>query len=144
MKPYLNVVIGVQVGVLTGGLAVWAGSYSDSSDLIVERAEPVSEQLALLQCYSHMPIQTENFNCSDIHLIGLKPTVGDVLASMMSSNLTSVRNRQSFECIDNVCSLSISDCKPWQSSECSTRVLKYEIDQDQQIKPDSFHCIDVP
>ena len=142
--PYLKVIIGVQVGVLIGGLAVWAGTYSNSNDLITASAQPISEQLALLQCYSHMPIQAEYFNCSDIHLTGLKPTVGDVLASIMSSNLTSVRNRQSFECIDNVCSLSVTDCKPWQSSECSTRFLKYEIDQNQQIKPDSFNCIDVP
>jgi hypothetical protein len=144
MKPYLKTVIGVQLGVLAGGLAVWVGTYANPADVNNNTSLPVSEHLALLLCYSHTRIQPENFNCTDIPLTGLEPTVGNVLASMMSSNLTSVRNQQFFECIDNVCTLSTTDCKPWQTSECSTRILKYEIDQDNKIKSDSFNCIDVP
>lgn len=144
MKPYLKLVIAVQIGVLMGGLAVWAGTYSNSGDLATEGIQPASEQLALLLSYSHTPIPAENFNCAAIPLTGLTPTVGNVLASMMSANLTFVRNQQSLDCIGNVCSLSITDCKPWQSSECSTRFLRYEIDKHQRIKSNSFNCIDVP
>lgn len=144
MKAYLKIVIGVQIGVLMGGLAVWAGTYANSGNFITGSTQRVSEQLALLLSHNHMQISAENFNCADVPLTGLQPTVGNVLASMMSANLVSVRNQQSFECINNICTFSTTDCKPWQSSECSTRILKYELDQKQRIKSDSFHCIDVP
>jgi hypothetical protein len=144
MNNHLKIVIGMQLGVLMGGLAVWAGTYSSSSDLTAENGQVISEQLALLMSSSNTHIQAENYKCADIPLTGLKPTVGNVLASMLSSNLGSVRNRQSFDCIGNVCALSITDCNPWQSSECGTRFLRYEVDQSQSIQSNSFNCIDLP
>jgi len=144
MKTYLKIVIGVQLGVIVGGLAVWAGTYISSGNLSDDHSPEVCEQLALLARYSNILIPAKNFNCEGVAFTGSRATVGDVMASMMNSNLTSTRNQQSFECIENVCTLSISDCKPWQSSECSTRFLKYELDQQQKIKPNSFNCIDVP
>lgn len=78
------------------------------------------------------PIMTENHNRNFVSLTGIKPTVGNVLASMMNSNLTAVRNRQSFDCIENTCSLSISDCKLWHASECRQRFLTYELDKQQK------------
>jgi len=144
MKTYLKIIIGVQLGVVAGGLAVWAGTHASSGSLLNDDSPGVREQLSLLTRYSNIKISTNNYSCESIAFSGARPTVGDVMASMMNSNLSSTRNRQSFECMDNICTLSISDCKPWQSSECSTRFLKYEVDQQQKINPSSFNCIDVP
>ena len=144
MKTYLKIIIGVQLGVVAGGLAVWAGTHASSGSLLNDDSPEVREQLSLLTRYSNIKISTNNYSCESIDFSGVRPTVGDVMASMMNSNLSSTRNRQSFKCMDNICTLSISDCKPWQSSECSTRFLKYEVDQQQKINPSSFNCIDVP
>ena len=144
MKSYLKTVITIQVGMLVGGLAVWVGTFSYSSSAAVESPEKMEKHLSRLIRYANAPIISENFNCDFVTLTGIKPTVGNVLASMMSSNLTTIRNRQSFDCIENTCSLSISDCKPWQTSECSQRFLTYEIDKQQKVKSSTFSCIDVP
>ena len=144
MDPNFKVVIGVQTGMLLGGIAVWFGTFSNSSNFSVEKSENIQKQISNLVRHANMPIAIENFNCDSIIQAGMKQTVGNVVASMMSSNLTTIRNRQSFDCIENTCSLSISDCKPRQASECSQRFLTYEIDKQQNVKHSTFSCIDVP
>ena len=144
MKLYLKIIISIQIGMLVGGLAVWAGTSVYSNSAVVENSEKIQRQLSRLIRYANAPIKAENFSCDFVALAGLKPTVGNVLALMMSSNLTTIQNRQSFDCFENTCSLSISDCEPGQSSECSQRFLKYEVDNQQKIKPTTFSCIDVP
>lgn len=136
--------MGLQAGMLVGGLAVWAGTFANSNSQAVENPQQVQAQISHLVRYANTPIKAENYNCEAVTPNALKPTVGSILASMVSSNLTTIRNRQSFDCIENTCSLSISDCKPWQSSECSARYLKYDMDDRQRIIPQSFSCIDVP
>lgn len=144
MNPNLKIVIGIQAGMLIGGIAVWAGSYSSVSNSASEFPQKTQAQLAHLVRYSNSLIKAENFSCDYIELTGIKPTVGNVIASMMSMNLSSIRNRQSFECLENTCSLSIDYCQPWQATECSTRFLTYQLDNNLRIEPDSFNCIDVP
>jgi len=144
MNPNIKIVMGIQAGMLVGGLAVWAGTFAHSNSQAVEYPEQTQAQISHLVRYTNTPIKAENFSCSSVTQAGIKPTVGNVLASMLSSNLTTIRNRQSFDCFENTCALSITDCKPWQASECSTRFLKYEVNEKQRINPLSFNCIDVP
>jgi hypothetical protein len=144
MNLNLKIVIGIQVGMVFGGLAVWTGTYSNTSNADADNRPFLESQMTRLVRYANTPIQAHSFSCNNVLLTGLKPTVGNVLAAMTSSNMASIRNRQSFECIDNTCSLSITDCKPWQNGECGSRFLTYEIDKKQRIKPKSFNCIDVP
>lgn len=144
MNPNIKIVMGIQAGMLVGGLAVWAGTFANSNSQAVESPQQVQTQISHLVRYANTPIKAENFSCNVGPEVTRKPTVGSVLASIVSSNLTTIRNRQSFGCFDNTCSLSISDCKPWQSSECSQRFLKYELDDQNKIRPTSFSCIDVP
>lgn len=144
MNPNIKIVMGVQAGMLVGGLAVWAGTFANSNSQAVEYPKQVQAKISHLVRYANTPIKPENFHCEGIPQETNKPTVGNVLASLVTSNLTTIRNRQSFECFDNTCSLSISDCKPWQSGECSQRFLKYELDAQNRIRATSFSCIDVP
>ena len=40
--------------------------------------------------------------------------------------------------------MSISDCKPWQGSECSSRFLKFDLNKMGKIDVGSFTCFDMP
>lgn len=144
MNPNLKIVICVQAGMLVGGLVVWAGTFAYSNSSAVENPQKIQKQLSQLIRYANIPMPPENFSCEFSGVIGLKPTVGNVVASIISSNLTTMRNRQSFGCFENTCSLSISNCQPWQSNECSERFLRYEIDKQGVINPKTFACFDVP
>jgi hypothetical protein len=144
MNPNLKIVIGVQAGMLVGGIAVWAGTFSNANNTAAQHPQQTQAQIAHLLRYSNTLIKAENFNCDYVELTGIKPTVGNVVASMVSSNLGYIRNRHSFQCFENNCTFSLTDCLPWQATECSTRFLKYELDNKLRIKPESFNCFDVP
>ena len=71
-------------------------------------------------------------------------TVGDVVGDIFERNQTNKVNRTDFDCTQEYCWLSISSCYPWQSSECDSRILRFELENDKQIDASSFECFDVP
>ena len=42
------------------------------------------------------------------------------------------------------CWISVNECNLWQDTECSVRILRFDLDEEDQILPDSFVCLDVP
>ncbi|MCD8522134.1 MAG: hypothetical protein LRY66_17195 [Saccharospirillaceae bacterium] len=123
------------LGAAAGFSAAWIFSY---------RAEPpLAEQQPLLESvmrYANTEIAAENDACEGSPVT----TVGAVIASLLAMNNTTSRNRLTYGCYNEVCTLSVSSCKPWQDQECSTRFLKFERDNQQQILPASFSCLDMP
>ena len=144
MNPHFKIVIGVQTGMLLGGIAVWCGTFSNTSGFSVEKSENIQRKISDLVRYANTPIAIDKFSCDSLIQSGMRPTVGNVLASMMSSNLTTIRNRQQFDCFENTCSLSISDCKFWHGSECNQRFLQYQINEQKRVQPATFSCFDIP
>lgn len=87
----------------------------------------------------HLLIPEANNSCDG----KVDSTVGDVLAFIYESNQMDYVNRVDYYCLKGLCSISYNYCKPWQSSECGQRVLRFEILQNTVVE-DSIHCIDIP
>jgi len=135
MKRTALVITVFLLGTATGLFSAWVCSYRESP--------PAAEQQPLLENvvrYASTEIAAENYACEGRPVT----TVGAVIASLLEINNTTSRNRLSYGCYNEVCTLSVSSCKPWQDQECSTRFLKFERDSQQQILPDSFSCLDMP
>ncbi len=77
-------------------------------------------------------------------------TVSDALSLMVTAELRSKISQMSLNCAPDVgentnrCRLNYSDCRPWQSSECGSRFLTFDLDNDEKIVRGSYSCIDVP
>lgn len=129
-------VIGIfLLGAATGLFSAWVCSYRESP--------PAADQQRLLENvmrYASTEIAAEHYACEGSPVT----TVGAVIASLLEMNNTTSRNRLSYGCYNGVCTLSVSSCKPWQDQECSTRFLKFELDSQQRILPESFSCLDMP
>jgi len=101
---------------------------------------PVEPSLSELLIHSNVSIDNQQFACE-----GLKEnSVGAVVASLLEANHSYPLNRLNYGCYQDYCSLSVSSCLPWQSSECSERFLRFKRDLSRQIEPQSFSCFDVP
>lgn len=71
-------------------------------------------------------------------------TVGAVVASLIEFNVRQQKNRMTYGCVGEVCSVYYSDCSFWQQSECSSRFLKFQIKPAGIIDTSSFSCLDLP
>ncbi len=93
-----------------------------------------------LLAHGDLTIPNEGFSCG----INNK-TVAAVLANrgFFQMNTQSL-SRTQFSCDDTDCSIHVSSCRPWQSSDCGETFLKYKIDQKRKIIPSSLSCFDVP
>ena len=118
-----------------GGCLVWVNSYS--GDRIVPNQQELLEEML---SYSEIVISEEHYSCEG------KPvkTVGAVVASLLESNNSHTRNILSYGCYGLVCTMSVSNCKPWQESECGSRYLKFNLNNVGNIEASSFTCFDMP
>lgn len=122
-------------GVLCGGLAHYLYFYSTDHGPLVDRGVIN----ALVQHADH-PISEANNGC---RLPRFK-TVGSVLADLVAENSRNNYNALMAGCINQVCSLSLSYCKPWQHQECNQVFLQYRQDEQGRVITESFHCFDMP
>jgi len=125
----------VLAGILVGWGISWVCSYSSSkngSDLYVELEEIFK--------YSTTEIKGEADSCEG----DKSKTVGAVLGSIFQSNMEMTRNSVSLLCHERECGLIYDYCKPWQTQECGSRILRFGLNENMKIKPDSFVCIDAP
>ena len=90
--------------------------------------------------FSEQRILPENQHCEGSKLT----TAGDVLASLILASQRSGANRLVMGCDDGLCNISLSDCKPWQTSECNQRFLQFEQSETGEVDPLSFRCFDLP
>lgn len=118
-----------------GGCLVWVNSYS--GDRIIPNQQELLEEML---SYSEIVISEEHYSCEG------KPvkTVGAVVASLLESNNSHTRNVLSYGCYGLVCTMSVSNCKPWQESECGSRYLKFNLNSAGDIEASSFTCFDMP
>ncbi len=49
-----------------------------------------------------------------------------------------------FNCDTTECRLVVSNCKPWQSSDCGQTFLRYKIDSQRKMIAASLECLDTP
>lgn len=135
MKKYLSFTALLLLGILLGAAGSWVSSYLPDP----EKSSKVITFEKLLT-YSPVQIQDNNFSCEG----GTGKNVGAVIGSIFDNNNQYKRNKISMGCFETICALSISDCKPWQPGECSSRFLRFELDAENEIIPSSFVCFDMP
>jgi len=126
--------------VFVSGLMLGVGScyfyfYQASNQYLGE-----NELVEKVISYADTSILDENYACEG------KPvkTVGAVVASLIELNTINKVDSLVSGCFEDTCTMSVSDCSPWEGSECSTRFLKVNLDSNHQIKPTTFTCFDMP
>ena len=129
---YLLILI---VGIALGSLFTWINTYTEIQGLSDEQ-----ELLEKILAYSNTPISDENNSCEWLPV----KTVGATVASLLELNKVNKRNMLTYGCFSDTCTMSITMCKPWQEHECTSRFLKLNIDENNQIKPSTFMCFDMP
>ncbi len=135
MKKLLFSILLLVVGASFGAIIMWVNSYYPPAPYSQDAAA-----FANILKHSNVSISDDNYSCEG------KPvtTVGAVFGSIIEFNNLYKRNMLSYGCINNTCALSVSSCMPWQSQECGSRILKFEIDENNVIQTNTFACIDMP
>lgn len=134
------------IGFLTGQCYMW-WQYERQSPEKIQRAFPMQHIIAA----QHVMISDEHFSCDGLQ----DHSVGSVLSSLLMSNNQEYKNRLTYDCQKNddphtsnsepqICTISYHYCRPWQSSECGSRILKFGMKKDGAISTTSFTCLDVP
>lgn len=123
------------LGMAAGATLFWIHSYSTKTR-VNHQAPTIGDILA----HANTPISPAHNACEG------KPvnTVGDVVASLLEQNTLDSHNRLNYGCYDNTCTVSVSDCKPWQQQECGSRFLTFQRDNQKNIDSQSFNCFDMP
>ena len=122
------------------GLFIWAAVMWFSSYSSTTVPSDHSIKLGDVLGYSRIIITDENNACEGI----VKPNVGDVVASIFEANSMYKRNMMSYGCGEDQCVLSVTNCMPWQSADCGSRMLFFRINKQKEIDLTSFKCIDMP
>ena len=135
MRRYITYLFIFVLGGAVGGTIHWASTY-----LSVVSYLPAPVKIEQLFAHTAQTITPGSFSCEG----DVKSIVGSVIGSIFEANSHKVRNRVTYGCDGNTCTLSISNCAPWQSQECGQRILYFEHDQTGAIRSSTFKCIDVP
>lgn len=135
MKLIVSGVTLLAIGIFLGWYSSWVYSYypsKEDNDLYIELEEIFK--------FSGLEIGGDNYSCEG----NGNRTVGAVLGSIFQSNMNMPRNGVSMLCHENKCGLIYNYCKPWQSQECGSKILRFDLRENKKIIPESFVCLDVP
>ena len=135
MKKISLYILLITIGLVIGGGISWVYSYYPERPYVKDKIS-IEDILR----YSNTTIAENNFSCEG----DTKLNVGAVTASIIELNNLNKRNSLTFGCYQNICTLMVSNCLPWKSQECGNRILKLETNEEDQILPSTFSCIDVP
>ncbi|MES2820869.1 MAG: hypothetical protein V4812_17995 [Pseudomonadota bacterium] len=135
MKNYVNILLSLVVGGFVGASVVWIDAYLPQP---AQQTNIVS--LSKLLELSHVHIAQDHYFCESAD----DRTVGAVVGSIFEWNLDNIRNRVNLSCSQGRCELSISQCGPWQNSECGSRILSFEVTPNKDIAAGTFQCLDIP
>lgn len=135
MKIFIAI-LALIIGIIIGSFTVYIQSYQN----IIEQPPTPTISLGELFKHTNTIISEDNYSCEGPKL----ETVGDVMASIYERSLYKARNMFAFGCYEQTCSLSETSCKPWQSSECGSRILRFELSKQNKIDKESFTCLDMP
>ncbi|HDY7997967.1 TPA: hypothetical protein ACGUON_004565 [Vibrio vulnificus] len=135
VKKLLIYLVFFVVGVTFGVLLTYVHFYEN-----LQQGSDTHELMERVLEYSNVPISADNYACEG------KPlrTVGSVVASLLEFNKINKVNTLTYGCFSDSCTISVSSCQPWRDSECSSRFLKFNIENNNEINPDTFSCIDMP
>ena len=135
---------GVLLGLLIGILTSWIffGQYYS-----IKKLNGLSANFPMLELLnkSQQKIADSNWNCEKK---GRERTVAAVLESLLKSNSQYAMNKLNTSCVASEgtnlnCSIGLSNCMAWQSSDCGSRSLSFQVGQSGEILLDSFQCLDV-
>jgi hypothetical protein len=125
------------MGVILGGIGfsfVQVNTETQSVDPLM------NQHLLYLMNHSTSKITDEHWACETL----TEPTVGHVLTYLVSDSLVKSGYPATFDCVQDICSFSISDCRLWKSQECSTIFLKYKTMSNAAPDVSSVECIMMP
>lgn len=103
-------------------------------------ADLPNRHLVKLMESASLNISDENWSCESY----VENSIGHVASMIFSENIRSKWDQVNFGCINESCHFSLNYCKLWQSSECSTLILRYGIDQDSMPIETTAQCILMP
>ena len=131
LSKIFYLIVGVVLGVSVTYVSFYSDSYqrSDTNDLMVKILE-----------HSNTSISDDNYSCEGVAV----KTVGAVVASLLENNKINKVNNLKYGCLENTCRMSVSSCQPWQSNECSSRFLTFNINSNNEVEKNSFNCFDMP
>lgn len=109
-------------------------------NLYISKEVPKESRIKLSEVIAHSNTVVNMDSCEGDRLI----TVAEVLGNIIETNLHNKVNRTSLACSDEYCWVSVGNCNPWKSSECGSRILRFEVDSKNRILGSSFKCIDIP
>jgi hypothetical protein len=135
MKVSLAGIVFLITGICSGWFLCWVASYLPS-----ETEKALSVNLERVFKFAETQIKDENYSCEGNE----NRTVGAVLGSIFQSNMNMPRNSVTLNCYENACGLIYNYCKPWQTQECGSRILRFDLTKNMEIIPESFTCIDAP
>ena len=123
-------------------LGVFVGWYTKFYQFYsyVDYDQELVQQLKIFSDYYSVDISSENFSCENES----ERNVGKVFAGMVGNSMAHKSNTLSAGCEELICTIIYNYCKPWQTSECGSRILYYEKTKNDKIISGSFKCIDVP
>ena len=135
MKIIITRTVLVLIGIVIGWYCSWVYSY-------LPKASEVEVYIDFEEIfkYSNVEITNENNSCNGNN----SKTVGEVLGSIFQPNMGNKRNKVSLLCYENKCGLYYNYCMPWQSQECGSRILRFDLDENKKIITKSFVCVDAP
>jgi len=135
MKQILIIIIVIAVSIFIGWQAKYIQFYS-----VVNYENSTATQLADFMDVSGSVISDENFSCGD----SSERVVGKIFSQMVGDSMAHEAVTLTAGCTNSTCSISYDYCKPWQTTECGSRVLVYEIDESRSIKSNTIKCLDLP
>jgi len=124
--------IGVFIGLVTAGVLLGVFWF--------EPAKPNDVQLPHLEHLiknSNITISEDRWGCENIS----EKSLAGVLSYMNAANINQVRSRLKHGCLDGSCNFYLNYCEPWQTSECSTLFLRYEVSDDGLPDIETVNCI---
>ena len=98
-----------------------------------------AENLRRVLNYTNVEILKENFQCE-----GAGETVGDVISDIISCGASRLVNPINSSCNEGKCAYVVSNCYPWQSDSCGLIMLSFVLENNKEIDPHSFKCLEVP
>ena len=135
MKRLATYILLLATGIAIGATVSWVNSWYPDRSYVRDKIT-----LGDVLKYSNVLISDDNFSCEG----DVKHDVGSVTGSIIELNNLHKRNMLSFGCYQNICTLSVSSCMPWQDQECGNRILKFDINAANEIDTASFTCLDIP
>ena len=134
----IKILVGLSVfiaGGVVGGYGYYIAIHSK-----VDYSSDASALISQILLHSNQEIADGNYRCES----GGNQNAREVLSSIIGGGLAYTVNPLSAGCANGAYSVVLNHCRPWQNSECGSRVLVFNKAPSGNIVPSSFKCLDIP